>query len=94
LGRVFVDASSADTGIALVNASNSAATVTLILRNIAGQEVNRKTPTLAPWNHVADFVSERFDNLPGGFTGTVTFYSDQPIAELTLKQSFNRRGYR
>src|SRR5207253_4136940 len=92
-GRIFVDESSARTAtaIALVNASNKAASINLVLRNASGIQVASRPVSLPPWQHLAKYISQLFGDLPG-FTGTLTFESDQPVAALTLKESKNAFG--
>ena len=91
-GRIFVDQDGPSTAIALANPSNQLATVTLILRNAAGDEVARTEITIGAGEHVAEFVSQRFSNLPAGFTGSLTFESDQPLGAITLRESRNSRN--
>jgi sugar lactone lactonase YvrE len=91
-GRIFVDQQGTETGIALVNASQEAASVMLILRDPSGREVARKPIPLDPGSHLPHFVSEWFPSLPAGFTGSLTFESARQIAAITLRQSANARN--
>lgn len=91
-GRIFVDETGTQTGIALVNPSQQEASVTLILRNASGTEVNRITRTLSAGRHLAIFVFQLFKNLPASFTGSLTFESNQKLAAIALRQSSNALG--
>jgi hypothetical protein len=88
-GRIFVDETGTQTGIALVNPSQQEAFVTLILRDASGVEVNRITRTLSAGRHLATFVFQIFKNLPASFTGSLTFESNQKLAAIALRQSSN-----
>jgi sugar lactone lactonase YvrE len=90
-GRIFVDEAGTRTGIALVNPSPSSASIALVLRDAAGKEIQRATQTLAAGRHMARYVFELFPNLASGFTGSMTFESDQKIAAITLRESRNAR---
>src|SRR5262245_10629772 len=90
--RIFVDEVATQTGVALVNASPTPASVTLTLRNAAGREETQpRSLTIGGNQHLARFVSEWF-GARQGFTGTLTIQSDQPLAATTLRQSYNSRG--
>jgi hypothetical protein len=91
-GRIFVDQEGAETGIALANPSAFDASVTLILRDASGNERTRNALSLPAGRHLPRFVSELFPGLPGGFTGSLTFESDQRLAAITLRQSQNALG--
>ena len=91
-GRIFVDQNEAETGFALVNPTSQLANVTLVLRSSSGTEVGRKPLTLDARKHTARFVSEFFDNMPSGFSGSMTFESTQQLTAITLRQSINARG--
>ena len=92
-GRIFVDESGPLTGIALVNPSQQEASVTFILRDASGQEVNRTTRQLKAGTHLPIFVSELFAPLPASFTtGSLTFESNQKLAAIALRQNSNAHG--
>ncbi|MDA2933392.1 IPT/TIG domain-containing protein [Acidobacteria bacterium AH-259-D05] len=94
-GRIFVDQQGGTrTALALVNPSQQAVTVTLILRDASGEEVDRKNQSFDPGEHQALFVDELFSGL-GDFTGSLTFQSQQEgqkVAALTLRQNINQQG--
>ncbi len=91
-GRIFVDESGTQTGIALANVTTQVASIGLILRDSSGNEVARKSVTMEAALHMATFIFQEFPGLPAGFTGSLTFESDQRLAAITLRQSQNRRG--
>lgn len=91
-GRIFVDESGPQTGIAFANVSAQAARITLVLRNSSGGEISRKSIDIAAGRHTATFIFQEFQGLPGGFTGSLSFESTQRVAAITLRQSQNRRG--
>ena len=92
IGRVYVDQTGAETGIALVNATMLPATVALILRNAAGREVARTTRALGAGEHLAQYVSQIFGNAAVNLRGSLTFESDQPLAAITLREVRNIHG--
>jgi sugar lactone lactonase YvrE len=91
-GRIFVDETGTQTGIALANPSAQEATVSLVLRDATGREVERKDQPLAAREHMARYVSQLFPNLAPGFTGSLSFQSDAKVAAITLRESRNSRG--
>ena len=91
-GRIFVDEADTQTGLALVNPSTMVASVSLILRDTSGNEITRTTLSLPAGRHLPRFVSELFPDLPGGFTGSLTFESNQRLAAITLRQRHNAQG--
>ncbi len=94
-GRIFVDQQGTRTALALVNPSNQTISVTLVLRNSAGAEVNRIVRGFTPRQHLALFINELFPNVPAGFTGSLTFdttQNDQKVAAITLRENRNTFG--
>ncbi len=88
-GRIFVDQQGRRSAVAIVNPSDQKASLTLVLRDASGKEVNRKNQALAARQHLALFVDELFPNLPLTFIGSLTFESDQKLAAITLRESRN-----
>src|SRR5262245_21556091 len=91
-GRIFVDESGTQTGIALANPSPQRATATLVLRDASGSEVARKDQRLEAGEHVAQYVRQLFPALASAFTGSLDFQSDTALAAITLRESRNGRG--
>jgi hypothetical protein len=71
-----------DTGIAIINASNFSATVTLTMTNQQGTVVATRTFTLAALHQTSRFVSEL---LGVNATGLLSISSTAPIAVLGLQ---------
>ncbi len=86
-GRLFVDQVGTDTGIALVNPSVQTANIVFTLRDSAGSEVARKTRQLDPGCHLPTFVTQLMGLSLTGFSGSLTFESDQKLAAITLRQA-------
>jgi sugar lactone lactonase YvrE len=91
-GMIFVDESGPRTGIALVNPSQSDASVNLTLRDGSGREVDRKAETVGAGRHLSRYVGQLFGAIPADFTGSLTFASDQKLAAITLRESRNAQG--
>ncbi len=92
-GRLFVDESGPQTGIALVNPSSRDAAVTFTLRDDSGFLISTKSQTLKAGCHLATFVFQIFSPLPTSFsTGSLTFASDQKLAAIALRQNSNSYG--
>jgi sugar lactone lactonase YvrE len=90
-GTIFVDETGTRTALALANPA-AAASAVLILRDGSGNEVARRTQSIGIRQHTARYVRELFENLPGSFTGSLTFESNVPLAALTLRENRNGRG--
>ena len=94
-GRIFVDQNSAETGVAIVNPNEHEASISLVLRDSAGNDVANKVIFLDPGNYLAKFVSEAwglFPDLPAGLTGTLSFESSEAVAVMALRQNTNARN--
>jgi sugar lactone lactonase YvrE len=91
-GRIFVDESGTQTGIALANPSPQRASATLVLRDSSGREVERKEQRLEAGEHTAQYVRQLFPILAAGFAGSLAFQSDTGLAAITLRESRNGRG--
>ena len=94
-GRIFVDQlETTRTAVALVNPSSQSVTVSLILRDPGGIEVDQITQVFSPGQHQALFLDELFSELEI-FTGSLTFQTAQPeqkMAAITLRENKNRFG--
>ncbi|UCF35832.1 MAG: hypothetical protein JSU96_13465 [Acidobacteriota bacterium] len=96
-GRIFVQQDrDVGTGIALANPSGISLKLNLALRDREGHLIDGiDNFSLGPHQHVARFVSELFENVPGGFTGSLSFEvtgSGNKVAAVTLRQSVNPFG--
>jgi sugar lactone lactonase YvrE len=90
-GRIFVEESDVRTGLALVNPATMNASAVLTLRDAGGSEVGRQPLVLSAGQHLSRFADELFP-IPLGFSGSLTFESNSPLAALTLRQNRNSRG--
>ena len=85
---VFVQSGSGtSTGIAIANPNNSAASMTLILKDSSSNELARSSFTIAPMGHLAKYAGELFTGLPStDFQGKIEVSSTVPLAAITLRQ--------
>jgi len=93
--RIYVDMSNGhDSGLALINPSDTSITVTLQAFDKNGSNAGNgpATVTLKAGGHLAAFVRERISGLPTGFTGVADLTSSSPFAPLTLRSLTNGRG--
>ena len=97
-GRIFVEEEATQTtrttqtAVALVNTSDQAASVGLVLRDASGNAVNCQSQALSARQHLSKFVRDLCPNLPLQFLGSLTFESDRMLVALTLRQNSNSRG--
>jgi sugar lactone lactonase YvrE len=90
---VFVDEAGTQTALALANAGDQDAAVTLTLRDSSGREASAPQRLALPARRqTALYVSELFSSLPAGFTGSLGFESDQKLAAVALRESRNSRA--
>ena len=93
--RLYVDMSNGhDTGLAVINPSDTPITVTLQAFDKNGSNAGNgpATVTLQAGGHLAAFVRELISGLPSGFTGVADLTSSSPFAPLTLRSLTNGRG--
>jgi len=87
-----------NTGVAIVNPNNSAATVQLSLVSLDGSFTTSNTITLAANNHTAAFIDQSVlmggaaSSIPTNFQGVLTLNSNLPIAPVALRLTANQRG--
>jgi hypothetical protein len=91
-----------NTGVAIANASTSAASLTFTLRDLAGQTIASGTAALSPGQHIAKFVDQLqgFASgfvLPTDFATTIRFAtlevrSGQAFSAVALRLTVNQRG--
>jgi hypothetical protein len=87
---VYVDivpAASRNLGLALVNPSDSASTISLTLRNDNGSTVSTMSLSLAPRQQIARFVSELFSQTETGtaFRGNLRLQGTAPFSVIGLR---------
>jgi Leucine-rich repeat (LRR) protein len=90
------------TGFAAVNRGNSAATINYTFRDLSGKFISSGIGRLAKGEHIAKFISQLPDYLPGFSIpstypiktkfGTLELSSDQPLSVLALRLTTNQRG--
>jgi hypothetical protein len=94
--RIYVDKSGGhDTGIALANPGNSAASVSIRVYQTDGVISAGNSPAplnINPAGHKAAFASELVAGLPSNFTGVAEITSSTPFVALTLRSLTNSRG--
>jgi hypothetical protein len=86
---VFLDSlGGRDTGLALVNTSSQAATITLRLYDLNFSLLAEQVLELAPGQHLPRFISQLFPSYPpaGEMLGLVAVESSVPVAAVTLRQ--------
>jgi hypothetical protein len=75
------------TGVALSNPNNTAANVTLTLKDSNSTQLAQTSVTIPPMGHMAHYASELFPAIPPGeFQGKIEVLSTQPLAGITLRQ--------
>jgi Leucine-rich repeat (LRR) protein len=90
------------TGFAAVNRGDGTAIMNLTLRDLAGQPITSGVGTLASGAHIAKYVHQLADILPGfsipssfptanGY-GTLELTSNQPLSVVALRLTINQRG--
>jgi len=76
----------AESGLAICNPNSVAVTITLKLRNAAGQVVANASLNLPPLGHTAKFFTDR-EWFPGydGFEGTLEVLASGPVSGVALR---------
>ncbi len=91
-----------DTGLAAVNCGDGVATVTFTLRDLDGRHIATGVYTLAKGAHMARFISQLPEILPGFWIppdfrtatrfGTLEVSSSQPLSVVAIRLTTNQRG--
>jgi hypothetical protein len=75
------------TGVALANPNNTAATVTLTLKDSNSTQLAQTSVMIPPMGHLAGYANQLFSAIPPGeFQGKIEVLSTQPLAGITLRQ--------
>jgi hypothetical protein len=84
---VYIDnKDNAASGYAVANSGDTAASLTLTLRDNRGAITDRAFITLPPGHHFAEFANQRFpQKAADGFEGSIEFSSDQNVAGVALR---------
>jgi hypothetical protein len=94
-GRIYAEiAGSVNTGIAIANRSDSAATISFSFRNASGVLAGSGSITIAANRQIAEFLNQApFNVYPGStFQGTFSFTSSVPVAVVASRGLLNERG--
>jgi hypothetical protein len=92
-GRVFAEiSSSVNTGIALVNPTSEAATVSFYFTDAEGVSFGNGTTVIPPNRQIAAFLNEEPFSGRDPLLGTFTFSSSQPVVAVALRGFTNQRG--
>jgi hypothetical protein len=92
-GRIPVDLrGNSNTGLALANPSDRTATISFYFTNETGGNVNEGSLTIPPYGHIAKFLDQAPFNIAKGFSGSLTFRSDQPIGAVAIRGVLNERA--
>jgi enterochelin esterase-like enzyme len=93
--RIFVDLTGKhDSGLAIANPSNSAASITIRAFQMDGVipvNVSQGSLSLAGLGHDAKFATQFFSDLPADFTGVLDIIASTPFAAITVRSLYNER---
>jgi len=85
-GRIYAEVSGAvNTGLAIANPNNKAATISFLFTDGNGADFGSGTTTIGPSGQIAKFLNEAPFNSGSSVHGTFTFSSDIPIAVIALR---------
>jgi len=82
----------ANTGVALVNAHETAAAISFFFTDTGGRDVGHGSLQLPPRSQIARFLTDSPFSAPGTFQGTWTFESDVPVGSLAIRGTTNSRA--
>jgi len=92
-GRVFAEVGAdVNTGMAIVNPNDEAATLSFFFTDTSGMNFNNGTTTIAPKQQIAAFLNQAPFNGTNSMFGTFTFSSSVPVAAVALRGLTNERG--
>ena len=92
-GRIYAEVSgSANTGLAVSNANDSAATVSFFFTDTNGTDFGNGTVTIPAHGQIARFLNETPFNGPQRTEGTFTFSSNIPVAAIAIRGFLNERS--
>jgi hypothetical protein len=94
-GRIYAEVADAlNTGIAIANRSNSAATISFSYTDASGAAAGSGMTTIEPNQQIAKFLNQApFNVYPGAaFRGTFSFSSNAPVGVVALRGFTNERG--
>src|SRR5262249_27131239 len=92
-GRIYAEvAGPANTGLAVANANDSAATVSFFFTDTNGKDFGNGTVTIPAHGQIARFLNETPFNGPQRTEGTFTFSSNIPVAAIAIRGFLNERS--
>src|SRR5262249_45650726 len=92
-GRIYTEVSgSANTGLAIANPNDSAATVSFFFTDTNGKDFGSGTTTIPAHGQIARFLNETPFNGPQRAQGTFTFSSSIPVSALAIRGFLNERS--
>jgi hypothetical protein len=92
-GRFYSDiGGSVNTGIAIANPNDQAATISFFLTDESGQSVKSGSLALPGNGQIAAFLNESPFNIAGSFRGTLTYSSSVPVSVVALRGFTNERS--
>src|SRR5262249_33377694 len=92
-GRIYAEVNGpVNTGLAIANPNNQAATITFNFTDTAGQSFGSGTTTVAANGQIAAFLNEAPFNGGSVVNGTFSFSSNAPIAVVALRGFTNERS--
>ena len=92
-GRIYAEVSGpANTGLAVANANDSAATVSFFFTDTNGTDFGNGTVTIPAHGQIARFLNETPFNGPQRTEGTFTFSSNIPVAAIAIRGFLNERS--
>src|SRR5262249_23864574 len=92
-GRIYAEVGGAvNTGLAIANPNNQAATISFFFTDSNGADFGSGTTTIGPNGQIAKFLNEVPFNSGSNIHGTFTFSSDIPVAVIALRGLTNDRN--
>jgi len=92
-GRIYAEVNGpVNTGLAIANPNNRAATITFNFTDTAGQTLSSGNLTIEPNNQIARFLDQPPFNSGASVSGTFSFSSDVPVSVISLRGFTNERS--
>ena len=94
-GRIYAEVNGpANTGLAIANPNNQAATVNFFFTDTGGNDLGSGTMTIGANQQIAKFLdSDPFKKFPGAtFQGAFSFTSDIPVGVVAIRGLINERN--
>ena len=94
-GRIYAEVNGpANTGLAIANPNNQAATINFFFTDAGGNDLGSGTTTIGANQQIAKFLDQDpFKKFPGTrFQGTFNFTSDVPVGAVAIRGLINERN--